>query len=249
MNNYLLAAITAGILSVGAVAQSQDKAAFVAAFSGQWFVFDPQFKTGSSPCSLDLATEISSETARMTAKAQHCDQPLAKTESWDIRDGQLGLYSADQKRIATLGGSQKRITGELEDTKQGLIVERADGDNSTREISAAIRKHRCIYIGLTQKCAETADLRLPEIDQGDEGFGSVGIVVNLNVRDQPRSTAGVVGTLPKGSCLKVNYCTTASDGVWCRARFGEQNNWIRKTALRQGEWPVLTFLNTCPTPE
>ena len=240
---------TIAALGLGSIAQAQDEAAFIAAFSGPWFVFDPQYGANALTCSLSLESEVADANGKFGITTKNCSEPLASIQAWDIQQGQLGFYDAAGVRIATLGGSQLRVTGELDKTERGLILERAQGDESTRKIAAAIGRHRCVYVGMSQKCAETDQLRKPAMTEEGGTYGSVGVIVNLNVRDQPRSNAPVLGTLPVGACLKVNFCTTASDGVWCRARFGEQNGWVRKTALRQDEWPVLTFVNSCAAPE
>ena len=82
----------------------------------------------------------------------------------------------------------------------------------------------------------------------DPAKGRVEILVNLNVRNQPRRDAPVVGILDKGLVITLDYCTSASDGVWCRAIFGTETGWLAKTALRQNEWPIVTYRNTTKTP-
>jgi hypothetical protein len=37
----------------------------------------------------------------------------------------------------------------------------------------------------------------------------------------------------------------ASDGPWCRAKFGDTTGWLRKFAIRQNRWPIVTFANSC----
>lgn len=231
---------------LAAPAAAQDEASFVRSFSGDWFVFDPQFGTGE-PCTISLARERRSSDGRFEAGTKTCVAPLADVTAWDIDSGQLRLFADESDTpMALLGGNQMRITGTLSDDGRGLIVERASGDESTRALSQALGRHRCVYRGFTDTCADAADLGQPALTEEGGAYGSVGVLVNLNVRDQPRSNAPIVGTLPAGTCLKVNYCSTASDGIWCRARFGEREGWIRKVALRQDEWPVLTFANSCP---
>lgn len=235
-------------LGFGVAAQAQEQSEFIKAFSGQWFVFDPQYGANDLTCTLALAGKPSDEAGTLAVEPKNCVEPLANVVTWGISDGQLAFKDASGTGIATLGGSQQRVTGELAASGRGLVVERAQGDENTRKMAAAIGRHRCIYVGFTQECADPDDLRKPAMTEDNGTFASVGIVVNLNVRDQPRSNAPIVGTLPTGACLKVNYCTQASDGIWCRARFGERSGWVHKTALRKGEWPVLTYRNSCPEP-
>lgn len=236
-------------LIAAAPAAAQDEASFVKSFSGDWFIFDPQFATGET-CAVGLAPQKRSSDGRYEASATNCVKPLADVTGWDIDSGQLRLFTEGAETpMAQLGGNQMRITGTLAASGRGLIVERASGDESTRNLAQALGRHRCIYRGFTDSCADTADLGKPDLTEEGGAYGSVGVLVDLNVRDQPRSNAPIVGTLPAGTCLKVNYCSTASDGVWCRARFGEREGWIRKVALRQNEWPALTFANSCPSDE
>jgi len=245
MRQFRLLVSTIVTLLLGSFAHAQDQAAFIKAFSGQWFAFDPQYGADGMTCAMSLESDAPETDSKLAITTKNCSTPLAGVKGWDIQQGQLGFYDSAGTRVATLGGSQNRITGELDATERGLVLERAQGDESTQKIAAAIGRHRCIYVGMSQKCADPAELRKPAMTEEGGTYGSVGIIVNLNVRDQPRSNAPVVGTLPTGACLKVNFCTSTSDGIWCRARFGERNGWVRKTALRQDEWPVLTFLNSC----
>lgn len=245
----LLAALAMALSTAGAgaaVAQSAD--AFVKAFSGQWYIFDNAYSSGPEPCGLVLGSEPTSGEAplRYAAKAESCTAPLSTLSAWHIEDGQLRLLDAQGSTIAQLGGNQIRVTGDIGDGAKAVIAERGTGNPETAAIAAAIRKHRCIYSGFTAECAEKADLQAPEMTGDDGGFASVGVLVKLNVRNQPRNDAPVIGVLNEGTCLKVNYCTTASDGIWCRARFGAQSGWVKKTALRQSEWPVMTYGNSCP---
>lgn len=239
-----------------AEAQSQpdpQEAAFVDAFSGAWFVFDDTMGQGDQTCALTLGTDAASglgtapegSTMRRAAVAQNCVAPLNGVAAWDIFAGQMRLFAVTGEPVATLGGNQRRVTGEIDNTERGLIVERASGSEMAPLIAQAVARHRCIYRGFTQDCAAPEDLRKPAITEEGGTFGSVGLLVNLNVRDQPRSGATILGTLKTGTCLKVNFCASASDGIWCRARFGERTGWVPKTAIRQSEWPVLTYANSC----
>lgn len=229
---------------------SQDASGFVKPFSGEWFVFDPQYGPGDATCAIGLSTEVRDTDARRDAASKQCVEPLSTLAAWDIDGGQLRLFAdGAQTPMAILGGNQRRITGALTASNRGLIVERAQGDASTRAIAQAVGRHRCIYRGFTQDCAAPADLDRPAMTAEGGAYASVGVLVDLNVRDEPRADAPIVGLLPRESCLKVNYCTTASDGIWCRARFGESSGWVHKVALRKDEWPVLTYANSCPSGE
>jgi SH3-like domain-containing protein len=80
---------------------------------------------------------------------------------------------------------------------------------------------------------------------GDGSGARINVLVNLNARVEARDGAGILGVVPANTCIVADVCQEASDGVWCRARFGEDFGWLKKVALRQERWPVLTFTNQC----
>ncbi|WP_176440915.1 SH3 domain-containing protein [Oceanicola sp. 22II-s10i] len=240
-------AALATVLALGAApaVQAQSVQEFVKAFSGQWYVFDPAYASAKDPCAISLEDTGEGEPVRYKAASSNCVTPVSGLKKWYIDEGMLHLLDASDSVIIRLGGNQSRITGEIEGTQRAVIVERAAGSQETAALAEAIRKHRCIYVGFTSDCAKKEDLAEPAMTEDGGVYASVGIVARMNVRSQPRSDATVIGVLNEGICLKVNFCTTASDGIWCRARFGEDAGWVRKTALRQSEWPVMTFANSC----
>ena len=231
---------SAGLAMAGpAMAQSTQE--FVAAFGGEWYVFEPAFQSGAAECRLDLTPD-------MAASAHGCATPLAELTAWRIEEGQILLIGASEQRIASLGGNQRRVTGNLDISGQGLIIERADGDGTSLAISNALARHRCYFLGFTRDCATADALTAPSPSaESDEG-GRVEILVSLNVRMQPRRDAPIIGTLAEGTVVNLDYCTRASDGIWCRALFGTEAGWLAKTALRQNEWPIITYQVTTATP-
>ena len=232
------------VLSLGlaASAQGQDRAALVAAFSGEWFVFETSIRSGENPCEIELGATTTAE-GRMPVNVGACAPPLADVTGWDIEGAQLVLYNAAGGRLAELGGNQQRITGVRLPAGDGLILERRAGDEASAALAKAIKRHRCFYLGYGTDCAETADLARPAFDAGTGA--DVSVLVQLAVRSQPRRDSVVLGTVPAESCLRVDQCLNASDGLWCRARFGETVGWLAKSAVRQEEWPVITYRTGC----
>ena len=229
------------VLSQPVASQTLDE--FFTAFSGGWFVFDPQFATGTETCEIRLTAEGTQDLR--PASAANCTVPLSGLATWTIIDGQLDLRGGDGATIVRLGGNQQRITGEFSDSGRSLIMERSDGSGRAAELTAALRRHRCFFAGYTSECVGQEDLRSPAFTEQGGTIGEVETLVDLNVRSQPRAQADPVGVVPAETCIRVNQCIVASDGVWCRARFGDQDAWLAKTVLRQGEWPVMTFANGC----
>jgi hypothetical protein len=230
-----LSACTALALAAPAVAQDESEAQFFQAFSGDWFSFEPAMSTAIS-CKITLLTERDTAGTRTLSTAD-CIDAVAEAESWTIVEGQIRLLDGPGgAEIAALGGNQFRISGDLKGGDRTLILERANGDTNSQAIRTAIAKYRCIYRGFTDECADTGALRRPE--------GSprrIRTLVNLNVRNQPRADAPVIGVVPNDSVLTVDECNVTTDGFWCKARFGENVGWFTRTALRQETWPILTF--------
>lgn len=239
----LTAPILAALMTVSTAATAQSLDAYFKAFSGDWSIFDKSFGTGGKPCQMALKSRTE-EGARPSASARNCVAPLSGLAKWDIDGGSLMFFNGEDAPIGKLGGNQLRITGALSDGR-GVIAERQSGDGTGIKLTAALRKHRCYFAGLTATCVDKGDLGEPAMTEEGGVFGRVEMLARVNVRSQPRADASVIGVLDKGTCLKINDCTYGSDGVWCRARFGERSGWVAKTALRKGEWPVVTFLNSC----
>lgn len=239
----LLAAAAAALTAAPAFSQSPQE--FVTAFSGAWYSFDASRSAAGEPCRIELADTTGSLQGAQDASSAGCAGALAELALWDIENGQIRLLSAAGGELARLGGNQVRVTGEIAGDAGALILDRAEGTAESAALSDALSRHRCIYRGYSQDCAAKPDLRQPAIAEEDGSYASVEVLVRLQVRSQPRGDAGGLGVLESGTCLKVNYCATASDGVWCRARFGAESGWVKKTSLRQSEWPVLTFANSC----
>ncbi len=224
------------LVTLPASGEAQTVTEFRTAFSGDWYSFEPSYSTEAAPCTVTLP--VSTETS-VTAK--NCVSPIDEMAQWRIEEGQIVLSTKDGNQLGSLGGNQFRISGTLP-SGSPLILERRNGTELTRAMSAAIAKHKCIFKGYTSDCVEQSDLALPMIA---DGVGEVTILTALNVRAQPRGDASIIGSLPEKVCLKVNSCLRASDGFWCRARFGETDGWVAKTAIRSSEWPVMTYVAGC----
>ncbi|MFP4217024.1 SH3 domain-containing protein [Rhodosalinus sp.] len=237
----LAAAAVCGLSASPLEAQTADE--FFQAFSGDWYVFDPQRSETDQTCRIDLGTE--GEGDSRDAATRGCRMPLSAVVSWTISDGQLSLRNEAGEQVLQLGGNQQRITGEFSDTGQGVVLERPSGDGTSGAIAEALRRHGCFFLGYSADCAPREVLERPTLTDDGGQVGSIETLVNLNVRSQPRRDAPELGTVPEETCVRVNDCLVASDGVWCRARFGDQTGWLAKTALRQEEWPVITYENGC----
>lgn len=220
------------MIAQGVAAQTQ--AELVSAFAGDWFVFDPAFRSGSGECRIVLDPQ-------MSATETGCGAALVGLAAWRIEEGQIILVDGADQMIAAMGGNQQRITGTLADSGLGLIVERAAGDGTGAAINAALGRHRCYFLGFTQTCADDAALTMPQPGAEDPALGRIEVLANLNVRNQPRRDAPVIGVLQEGTPVTLDYCTLASDGLWCRAVFGTEPGWLARAALRQNEWPVITY--------
>ncbi|MCC1494650.1 SH3 domain-containing protein [Cognatishimia sp. F0-27] len=240
---WLLAAVSAASVWSGAVA-AQSQTEVVNAFSGEWFVFDSSFGSNGSTCQLVLQSEAikdePQDNPRRSLVTRNCIDAVSQASAWKIVDGKIAVLTSDGATLAALGGVPTRLTGELSVDPGAMIVERANGNPDTIALTAALRKHGCYYVGYTAECAKTPETRPPEFE---EGAANISILTTLNVRNQPRRDAPIIGTVPPGAELTIDACLRASDGYWCRASFGEAVGWMAKSAIRQSEWPVITFTN------
>lgn len=223
-----------------ASAQSEDE--LVQAFSGDWIVFDPAFSTDDAPCRIRLENTASAESGwRSSDIGANCAASIAPQASWRIEEGKIILRAPDGGRLAELGGEPARLTGDFSGTPDAIILEREAGSGAKAALVRAIGRHRCYFLGYTDTCAPAAATQRPDLS---EGTATINVLVDLNVRSQPRREASTIGAVPAGSEVTVNLCFLTSDGIWCRAQFGEQAGWMAKSAVRQDEWPVLTFVNS-----
>lgn len=242
MRAKLVGAVTlcvAAFLAAGqAIAQSE--ADFVKAFAGQWQIVDSRFTTDAGLCRVTL--NQGKVDGRYQVQTSGCSGEAGLVTSWSLKDGQMGLSDAGNVELARLGGNQKRMSG---NTAAGtpMILERSGVAGPADILQAAQRQYGCFFAGFTDKCAPDEQLGKP---QGETP--SLNVLVNLNVRSEARDDAGVVGVVPANTCIAADLCLTATDGVWCRAKFDERTGWLRKLALRQNRWPVVTFTNGCTPP-
>lgn len=220
------------ILPRTSLAQSQ--AEFVAAFSGDWLIFDPVYGD-QEPCKVSLGTYKQGEL--YAANTTNCQEPISNITDWTIADNQLLFFAADRVLLVRLGGNQRRISGEtLEDA--GIVMERPGSFQTATEPN-------CVYRGYTTDCATDQDLRKPIETSELSKEAQVRVLVNLNVRREPRPDAEILSQLAPQACVQITQCLTASDGNWCKASVDNQSGWIVQEAIRQRQWRTLTFAPGC----
>src|SRR5690606_16827157 len=192
-----------------------------------------------STCTMVLGSKANTD-GRYTVDSQGCRGEAALVKFWGVNEGQMTLFDAASGVIARLGGSLQRVSG-TSALGSSLIFEKVGVAGAAATLKAARQAGGCFYAGFSSKCADKAQLEPPS----PKG-GSVQVLVNLNVRAEPRDDAAVVGVVPSQTCITTELCIMATDGAWCRAKFGEKNGWMRKLALRQKRWAIVTFDNFCP---
>jgi len=224
---------------------AQSEAQLVDAFSGDWYIFEPRFSVNASPCKLTFDTDplINEDLREHRVDVDtNCAAPfLSQTLQWRVLGGKILLQRTDGNRLAELGGNPDRLSGDLNAPINAVILERKTGSNYKRGLVSALRRHKCYYLGYSAECADDAATRAP---RAGANANNINILVDLNVRSQPRRNAAVVGVVPRNSKISVNLCLEASDGVWCRAGFGEVAGWMAKSVIRDEEWPVITFIDS-----
>lgn len=238
MKSSVLAVAVVALAAAPAAAQSQ--ADFIKAFSGKWQIYEPRLAAGAPMCRLDLSPAARSTHLGLTQSG--CAAPLAGASSWSIEGSQLVIYDAQDKQIVKLGGNQRRVTGATADATP-IILERAGGDGTAATLQAAFNASGCYYLGYTQTCAPRAEMAEPA--PAPDGRIQIHLDANLSAHSEPRGDSDVIGVVKQGSCIAADTCTMASDGPWCRAKFGTSTGWLRKLTMRQNRWPVMTFSNSC----
>ncbi len=220
---------------------AQDEAAFVKAFAGQWQVFDSLYAVGGKRCQIDLQT--ATEGDHHALKVTSCGLELGELTGWKIDNQHLLLLAGDAPAVV-LGGNQHRVSG---DSALGapIVLDRVGDKGLMDQLEAARKASGCYYLGFTATCADDSQLTKPAVPADGSG-ARVNVLVNLSARDQARDDAAVVGVVPANTCIVTDACVDTADGVWCRAKFKDRVGWLRKLALRQGKWAVVTFANQCP---
>ncbi|TPN45860.1 hypothetical protein FJ981_26360 [Mesorhizobium sp. B1-1-4] len=229
----------AGMSFPATVVRAQSVDQFVQAFSGTWQLVDARYSNLPSTCHMALGSTADAN-GRFAIKGLGCRGDAALVSSWGVSEGQMALFDAAGAVIARLGGNQRRISG-TSVSGAPLIFEKVGVAGTAAMLEAAKRAGGCFYSGFTSKCADAAQAAPP----APEG-ASVQVLVKLNVRAEARDDAEVVGVVPSQTCVTTELCMTATDGPWCRAKFGERTGWMRKLALRQNRWAIVTFDNSCP---
>lgn len=229
-------------LAMGAAAPAfaQSESDFVAAFAGEWQTLEPALSEGGA-CRVTLRDSADGE-GRYALEAERCAGALAGVRQWGIVDNQLGLVGADGAILARLGGNQTRMSGDL--AAGGSVVFERLASNSAGAAAAVSVGDGCVYYGYTASCARAEDRQVP-VRTGVDSTARAAVLVALNARAEARPDAPVVATIPAGTCVVVDECTTASDGNWCRATVSSFSGWIRQQAMRADRWPVLTYAPTC----
>ena len=233
--------LLAFLLLLASPALAQSAPDLAKAFSGAWESYDAKFATGAGRCTFTLSTTPKQQA--MAASSTGCRTPFDKVGGWTIVNGQLALLDGTGQTIILLGGSPQRISGETPAPEETpIVIERAGGDGTAARLQGAYNISRCYFVGYTQTCAPPAQLRTPTL----AGTDKIELKVNSTVYDQPRPDAATLGAVKQNSCIVINACVVASDGAWCR--FGTpdgKQGWLRKMALRQNRWPIITFTDGC----
>lgn len=244
IRKWVYSALLASAFACPAAAQNADE--LRQTFSGAWYVFDDRFSVAAGPCRVSLEnTSISGDGASpLRASVANCADPLAQAMAWRVESGKILLTTEAGEPVAALGGNPRRLSGDYAGAPNAMVLERESGSGAKAALSEAIGNHGCYYRGYTPDCVAASETNPPSFK---EGTAKIEVLVKLNVRNQPRRGAPTIGTVPGDTEISVNACLTTSDGIWCRARFDDTMGWMAKSALRQGEWPVITYVNADAT--
>ena len=233
---FLSSGLLFSCLATGqAAAQSAD--AVAKAFAGRWITYDRNFSEQKS-CEMEFASQKAGDLYPIAK--QGCRGALAEISGWRIQNNQLVFVSQDNKAVALVGGNQERLSGTILQSKLPVIFERLE---VAQKIEKARKSIECSYVGYSQTCASPRDFAPPAATIGSPS--PIQVLVNLNARMEPRNNASVQAVLKPNACVSAEVCTVASDGLWCKVKTENGDAWIKKQAVRQQRWPVITFKNGC----
>lgn len=239
--NGVLKSLIGFSILLGSQLYAQTEEQLVEIFSGDWIVVDSRFSSDGAPCKIRFEDGDMDQTGwRSIGIGSNCTGTMLPQSFWKVENDKIALRGSDGNRYAELGGEPTRLSGEIAGEPDAIVLERIDGSGIKAELIGAIARYKCYFLGYTDVCATATATSAPDISSGT---ASVEVLVDLNVRTQPRRNASPIGIVPAGSTISVNLCLATSDGIWCRANFGEQSGWMPKSAIRRSEWPVLTFVN------
>lgn len=244
MGKIFAATIVAGAVTLAIPAFAQSESDFVNAFAGKWQTLDPALSAGGA-CQVTLQTTPNGSSYQL--EASHCGGSLSKLSTWKIVDNQLGLLGADGSVLARLGGNQNRVSGQLV-PGGSVVLERMAPEAVASATAVPAGRDGCVFYGYTASCAQS-EARQSPVPSGSDGKARASVLVQLNARSEARPDAPVVATIPPGTCVVIDQCTTASDGNWCRAAVSNFSGWIRQQAMRGNRWPVLTYAPGCTSPQ
>lgn len=240
MGKIFAATIVAGAVMLAMPAFAQSESDFVNAFAGKWQTLDPAVSAGGA-CQVTLQAAQSAGAYQL--ESAHCGGSLSKVATWKIIDNQLNLLGGDGVVLARLGGNQNRVSGQLA-TGGSVVLERMAPEAVASPASAPAGRDGCVFYGYTASCAPS-EARQPPVPSGSDAKARASVLVQLNARSEARPDAPVVATIPQGTCVVIDQCTTASDGNWCRAQVSNFSGWIRQQAVRGNRWPTLTYAPGC----
>ncbi|WP_062118978.1 SH3 domain-containing protein [Aureimonas sp. AU40] len=244
MGKTFAALIAVGAVTLAAPAFAQSESDFVKAFSGEWQTLDPALSAGGA-CQVALQTAPSEGSYQL--QTSHCGGALSGLSKWKIVDNQLGFLSADGAILARLGGNQNRVSGQLANGST-VVLERLAPGSAASAAAVTTGRNGCVFYGYTASCAKS-EARQSPMPSGSDEKARASVLVQLNARAEARPDAPVVATIPAGTCVVIDQCTTASDGNWCRASISNFSGWIRQQAMRGNRWPVLTYAPGCASPQ
>ncbi|WP_316862594.1 hypothetical protein [uncultured Cohaesibacter sp.] len=234
---FTVSSLLCGLSLLASPAMAQSSNAVAKAFAGRWVTYDSHFAE-KNECIFDFSANQKNEI--FPIQQSNCAGELKDVTGWKILNNQLVFVAANNAPVALVGGNQERLSGATTKNKLPVILERLE---IAQKIQEARKSIACSYVGYSQLCAKPQDFTPPNASPQSPAL--VKVLVNLNARMEPRNSAKVVTVLKPNACLKAETCTVASDGLWCRVNLGQSTAWIKKQAVRQKRWPIITFKNGC----
>jgi hypothetical protein len=195
-------------------------------------------------CSIEL-TAPGSIMGGNRANPRGCGSALAAVSRWQARRGGISLNDISDRPLIMLRAGRGGLSGTNE-AGGPIRLSAATGQLGYGQSSSAwapFTSGCSVYYGLSQRCAESADITAPRLAPGQTT--TVRIVYPANLRQFPSLAAPVLALIPVDSCIVANACVRRSGGAqWCRMRWSGLTGYVVKTFERAGRRQIL-FSNRC----
>ncbi len=173
-------------------------------------------------CEIMLSSDFAGFGRYVALEGAICDQDMRGLTSWTRTGDDIMLYDEDgveQLMIFPSGGGYQGMIVQSD----GLLVQvrylglmhpngaGVGGQTTFARPSTSSEVSTCKVYYDSQICADASDI-------GEPTSGALQTLANMNVRFLGSRSSSIVGQLPAGSCVAVDFCRGSAfdDDLWCQ---------------------------------